>query len=329
MIYPWLEPVWQQIARHWKQQPHAWLLYGHPGIGKREFAEYLAQALLCESLGTNHQPCGECTSCHLYSQHSHPDFLLVTPEETDGEGGERKQPLIKVETIRNVLDFAHLSAHRGGKRVALIYPAENMNLQAANALLKILEEPPQGMVFILVSHQKDRLLPTIKSRCRQVMLTIPAPAQALAYAQQQHGDNAAELLAFHGGAPLFNENDSHTRLRNELIALLVKPRLIALLDYAATFDKHKLALATFLDWLAKWLLDLSLAQQNMQPMYYPVWTKTLNEISRQADTLSLFALIDKVNKLAPYGKHTLNVKMQLEDLLIEYLNIWQQKNIKS
>jgi len=87
--------------------------------------------------------------------------------------------------------------------------------------------------------------------------------------------------------------------------------------------------AAILDWLAKWLLDLSLAQQNMQPMYYPIWSKALNEISRQADTLLLFALIDKVNKLAPYGKHTLNVKMQLEDLLIEYLNIWQQKNIKS
>ncbi|PIT20895.1 DNA polymerase III subunit delta' [Snodgrassella communis] len=329
MIYPWLESVWQQIAQHWQQQPHARLLYGHPGIGKREFAEYLAQALLCESLRANHQPCGECTSCHLYSQHSHPDFLLVTPEEADSEGGERKQALIKVETIRNVLDFAHLSAHRGGKRVALIYPAESMNLQAANALLKILEEPPAGMVFILVSHQKDRLLPTIKSRCRQIALTMPARAQALAYVQQQHGDNATDLLAFHGGAPLFADNDSHDQLRNQLIPLLVKPRLIALLDYAAAFDKQKLALSTFLNWLAKWLLDMSLAQQYIQAMYYPAWQDELNKITGQIDPLSLFALIDRVNALAPYGKHTLNVKMQLEDLLIDYLNVWQQKNTKS
>jgi DNA polymerase III subunit delta' len=329
MIYPWLESVWQQIARHWQQQPHAWLLYGHPGIGKLEFAEYLAQALLCESPHTNHQPCGACTSCHLYSQHSHPDFLLVTPEETDSEGGERRQALIKVETIRNVLDFAHLSAHRGGKRIALIYPAESMNTQAANALLKILEEPPTGMVFILVSHQKDRLLPTIKSRCRQVALTMPAHTQALAYVQQQHGDKAADLLAFHGGAPLFADNDSHIQLRNELIPLLVKPRLIALMDYATAFDKQKLALSTFLDWLAKWLLDMSLAQQHMSAIYYPAWQNALNEITRLIDPLSLFALIDRVNALAPYGKHTLNVKMQLEDLLIDYLNVWQHKNTKS
>lgn len=326
MIYPWLEPVWQQIAQHWQQQPQAWLLYGHPGIGKREFAEYLAQALLCESPLANHQPCGTCTSCHLFSQHSHPDFLMVAPEEADSDGGERKLAQIKVETIRNVLDFAHLSAHRGGKRVALIYPAESMNTQAANALLKILEEPPAGMVFILVSHQKDRLLPTIKSRCRQVVLTMPTPAEALAFAQQLHGEKTADLLAFHGGAPLFSDNDSHTQLRNELIPLLVKPRLIAMLDYAAAFDKQKLALATFLDWLAKWLLDMSLAQQHMCAMYYPAWQNALNEITAQIDPLSLFALIDRVNALAPYGKHTLNVKMQLEDLLIDYLNVWQHKH---
>lgn len=326
MIYPWLEPVWQQIAQHWQQPPQAWLLYGHPGIGKREFAEHLAQALLCESPQANHQPCGVCTSCHLFSQHSHPDFLMVKPEEAESDGGERKLAQIKVETIRNVLDFAHLSAHRGGKRVALIYPAESMNTQAANALLKILEEPPAGMVFILVSHQKDRLLPTIKSRCRQVVLTMPTPAEALAFAQQLHGEKTADLLAFHGGAPLFSDNDCHMQLRNELIPLLVKPRLIAMLDYAAAFDKQKLALATFLDWLAKWLLDMSLAQQHMCAMYYPAWQNALNEITAQIDPLSLFALIDRVNALAPYGKHTLNVKMQLEDLLIDYLNVWQHKH---
>ncbi|MCO6504749.1 MAG: DNA polymerase III subunit delta' [Snodgrassella sp.] len=326
MIYPWLKPIWQQIDRYWQQQPHAWLLYGHPGIGKLDFAEHLAQAVLCESLQSGHQPCGHCPSCHLFSQHSHPDFLLVTPEEPDGVGSERKQALIKVETVRHVLDFAHLSAHRGGQRVALIYPAESMNTQAANALLKILEEPPAGMVFILVSHHKDRLLPTIKSRCRQVALRKPDREQALNYVQQQYGDQASILLAFHGGAPLFDNENSHNQVRHELLTLLCKPRLLALLDYAATFDKQKLALATFLDWLNKWLIDMTLAQQHMPVMYYPDWQQSLNEISASLDPLALFALIDKLTALAPYGKHTLNVKMQLEDLLIEYLQVWQHHN---
>lgn len=328
MIYPWLEPIWQQIDRYWQQQPHAWLLYGHRDIGKRAFAEHLSQALLCESLQASHQPCHHCASCHLFSQHSHPDFLLVTPEETDGISSERKQTLIKVETIRSVLDFAHLSAHRGGRRVALIYPAESMNNQAANALLKILEEPPVGMVFILVSHHKDRLLPTIKSRCRQVALLMPDRNQALAYVQQQHREQAKDLLAFHGGAPLFDNQKSHNQLRNELLPLLSKPRLLALLDYAATFDKQKLALATFLDWFVKWLLDMSLAKQNMPVMYYPSWQQILAEITIFFDSQVLFTLIDKVTTLAPYGKHSLNVKIQLEDLLIDYLNVWQYHNTK-
>ena len=325
MIYPWLEPIWQQIDRYWQQQPHSWLLYGQPGIGKRAFAEHLAQALLCESLQAGHQPCGHCPSCHLFNQHSHPDFLPVSPEETDSTGNERKQAVIKVETVRKVLDFAHLSAHRGGRRVALIYPAESMNVQAANALLKILEEPPLGMVFILVSHHKDRLLPTIKSRCRQVGLLKPDHNQALAFVQQQYGEEATNLLAFHGGAPLFDNENNHNQLRDELLSLLVKPRLLALLDYATVFDKQKLALATFLDWFGKWLLDMILAQQNMPVMYYPAMQQTLVQISSPLDTLALFALFDKVTTLAPYGKHTLNVKIQLEDIFIQYLNVWQQK----
>lgn len=326
MIYPWLTPIWQQIDRYWQQQPHAWLLYGPPGIGKLAFAEHLAQALLCESLQPGHQPCGHCPSCHLFNQHSHPDFLLVSPEEADESKSERKLALIKVETVRKVLDFAHLSAHRGGRRVALIYPAESMNTQAANALLKILEEPPAGMTFILVSHHKDRLLPTIKSRCRQVALLKPNHEQALAYVQQRHGDQAAELLAFHGGAPLFEEETAHNQLRQELLPLLAKPRLLALMDYAASFDKQKLALATFLDWMSKWLIDMTLVQQKIPVKFYPQWQQTLAEISVSLDPLALFALIDKLTALTPYGRHTLNVKMQLEDLFIDYLQLWQHHN---
>ena len=323
MIYPWQHTYWQQLMEHWSHNPHAWLFYGSAGIGKYTFAKYLAQALLCEQPLADHQPCLQCHSCVLFAQNSHPDLLMITPEET--AGNERKRSLIKVEEVRRIWDFAHLTAHRGGNRVIFIYPAEYMNMQAANALLKILEEPPAGVVFILVSHHKDRLIATIKSRCRQIALPLPSATEALAFVQQQHGDQAEALLAFHGGTPIFTEIEQHSQLRIELLHLLAKPRLLAILNYAYRFDQQKLALATFLDWLGKWLLDLALTQQNQLARYYPQQQDQLNQVAVRSQPLALFALIDRLNKLSPYGQHTLNVKMQLEDLLIDYLALWQGK----
>lgn len=323
MIYPWQMSVWQQLGQNWAQQPHAWLLFGAEGTGKLAFAENLAQALLCEQPSADHTPCQHCPSCCLFIQHTHPDYLLLQPEAQDGS--ERKRTQIKVEAIRQILDFVHLSAHRGGRRVVVIEPAESMNPQAANALLKVLEEPPAGVVFLLVSHHKDRLLPTIKSRCCLLAMPTPTPAEALRFVQQHYADKAQSLLAFHGGVPLFTETEQHMELRAELLALLIQPRLLPLLDYAAAFDRHKLSLATFLNWLSKWLLDIALAQQQQAARYYPDYQSQLDLIATRCQPLTLFALTDRINGLTPYGLHTLNVKMQVEDLLIDYLSLWQGK----
>lgn len=325
MIYPWLTDSWQQISDHWTQQPSAWLLHGHSGIGKRAFAEHLVQALLCENNQTQTLPCGQCTSCHLFAQHSHPDFFVLTPPAADGDSTNRKRPQIKVAEVRAVLDFAHLSSHRGGRRVVLVNPAESMNPQAANALLKVLEEPPAQVIFILVSNHKDRLLPTIRSRCRALALPMPTRAEALAYLQAQQQNDAADLLAFHGGAPLFDPDETLLPLRHDLLTLLAQPRLLALLDYAIAFDKQKQPLAVLLDWLYKWLADVACAQQGMAVHYYPAHQSAIAAVAQRSRAIPLFALIDRLTTLAPYGMHTLNVKMQVEDLLIDYLRFWQNK----
>lgn len=101
--------------------------------------------------------------CHLFEQGSHPDFMLLTPGQDEDTGNARKLLQIKIDSVREVLQFSQITSHRGGLKVIVINPAESMNVQAANALLKVLEEPPQNVVFILVSSQKDRLLPTIKA----------------------------------------------------------------------------------------------------------------------------------------------------------------------
>ncbi|MDO5639018.1 MAG: DNA polymerase III subunit delta' [Neisseria sp.] len=325
MIYPWHQAQWQQLAAHWQNQPNAWLFTGKENTGKTAFARHLAQALLCETPAAAHEPCGQCPSCHLFGQQSHPDFYELTPEIPEGEAVGRKLLQIKIDAVRTLIDDIQLTSVRGGRRVVLVHPAESMNLQAANGLLKALEEPPADVVFLLVTHSRDKLLPTIKSRCRQMLLPAPSHEQALGWLQRQQVGDAEALLAFHSGAPLFEPAPEQDSLREELLALLAAPRLLAILDYAAAFDKQKWPLAILLDWLHKWLLDVGLAQQNMPPLYYPDHAEALAKTAAKTRSSALFGLITTLNRLSPYGHHTLSVKMQTESLLIDYLNFWQNK----
>ena len=325
MIYPWHESAWRQLAAQWGNRPNAWLLTGRRDTGKTAFARHLAQALLCEQPQAEHQPCGNCPSCHLFAQGSHPDYYELAPElPAEGESA-RKLLQIKIDAVRAVLAPLLQSSVRGGLRVVLVQPAETMNTQAANALLKMLEEPPASVVFLLVTHNKDRLLPTIKSRCRPFLLPAPSTEEALGYLKTQNTPQAEALLAFHSGAPLFAAEPEQDTMREELCQLLAKPRLLAMLDYAAAFDKQKWPLAVFLDWLHKWLADIALSQQNLPPLYYPQHQAAIFQVASRTRGAALFQLVHTLNRLSPYGRHTLSVRMQVENLLTGYLAFWQNK----
>lgn len=324
MIYDWHKTIWQQLVKHWHNQPNAWLIVGKQNTGKTTFALHLAQALLCEKLPENREPCGQCPSCHLFTQGTHPDFYRLAPEQTDSSGS-KKLLQIKIDAVRDILMPLTESSMRGGRCVVLINPAESLNHQAANALLKILEEPPESVIFLLVSNNRDRLLPTIKSRCRQLILPAPDFQTALNYVKSQHIDNAKNLLAFYSHAPLFMHNPEHDELRFNLLKILTEPRLLAILDYAAEFDKSKLPLAVLLDWLAKWLIDLALAQQHITVLYYPYFADNLKKLAEKTNPATLFHFQAALNALTPYGYHSLNVKMQAEDLLCQYLAFTQNK----
>jgi|GEM_PF-492247 len=140
--------------------PHALLLWGIKGLGKYHFAERLSHYLLCEKPDTvAMRACADCISCHWLSAGTHPDYLVIRPEGSAS---------IRVEAIRQIQAFAVQKSHAGQYRIILIEPAEKMNLSAANALLKILEEPFENTLFLLVSHHISAVLPTIKSRCQKL-----------------------------------------------------------------------------------------------------------------------------------------------------------------
>ncbi|TEU31202.1 DNA polymerase III subunit delta', partial [Burkholderia cepacia] len=213
MIYPWQTDDWNRLQQLRAQWPHALLLHGQAGIGKLQFAQHLAQGFLCESPQPNGEPCGACAACTWFSQGNHPDYRIVLPEALAGEapgaaddpkaadadeGGKKTRAPskeIKIEQVRALLDFCGVGSHRGGARVVVLYPAEALNVAASNALLKTLEEPPSGVVFLLVSARIDRLLPTIISRCRQWPMTVPAPDAAAAWLAAPGVEHADALPA--------------------------------------------------------------------------------------------------------------------------------------
>ncbi|GAA4896282.1 DNA polymerase III subunit delta' [Ferrimonas pelagia] len=160
---PWLHGAWQQWlqSRQSGRLGHAVLLHGMAGLGKRELAEQMAAALLCEQ-GTG---CGHCRSCTLLASGHHPDRIDLEPDGSQ----------IKVDAVRALISQLTGTAHQGGARVVLIHHAQRMNGAAANALLKTLEEPMPGVYLVLLTHSPQQLLPTIASRCQR--LKVPAATE--------------------------------------------------------------------------------------------------------------------------------------------------------
>ena len=214
MDLPFQSDAWNRLVGQLERLPHALLLSGPQGVGKLHLAERFAQLLLCEAPGRRTAPCGRCDGCRWFLAGNHPDMRFVEPEtmarqtasEDEDEGVDRpkRKPSaeIRIEQVRALADFLNLVSHRGGRRVAIVHPAEAMNPHASNALLKSLEEPPQAAVFLLVSHRPSHLLPTIRSRCVPAPVALPAAAAALGWLRAQGVDEAARWLAFAGGAPL-------------------------------------------------------------------------------------------------------------------------------
>ena len=211
---PWLAaPLGQALA---SQRGHALLIHGGTGAGVLPFALTLAQSWLCESAQASGLACGRCGSCRLVQSHLHPDLQVLMPEslrrqhawlrvddKAEGDDAKRKpSKQIRVDEVRSVIDWVFKTSGRGRGKVVVLHPAESINLQSANALLKTLEEPPPGTRIVLSCADPALLLPTVLSRCQQLRLNAPESAVAKAWLQQQGVDGAEVLLAACAGLPL-------------------------------------------------------------------------------------------------------------------------------
>lgn len=194
---PWLEPPLAGLVALVQsgQIPPGLLVVGPEGVGKGILVRTFLQRVACTRGSAGIFPCGVCNGCRSFLGASHPEILQVVPEEAGKE--------ILVDQIRAVTDFLSLS-HAGPARLVFIEPAEAMNVNAANALLKTLEEPPAGVMVLLAAARPARLAPTIRSRCRPLRIPSPDPLRVRRWLEPMEGRGltTAEALAASLNRPL-------------------------------------------------------------------------------------------------------------------------------
>jgi DNA polymerase-3 subunit delta' len=328
-IYPWQKNDWTRLQELRKRPAHALLFKGTKGIGKLDLAMNFAQSLLCQQPDESEFACGKCPSCHWFEQGSHPDFRLLQPETLSLEGeetedfksvsGKKPSKLISVDQVRGLADFIGLSAHQGGRRVVVIHPAEAMNANAANALLKNLEEPPQGLLFILVSHKPQQLLPTILSRCLSFALPAPDAASATRWLIEQGVKNPAEALAASGFSPLQAvqlDEQLGSEERDKLLRAVRQPAALDVFALAEALQKTEQALVV--QWLQQWCYDLSSMKLAGKLRYHPGDETVIRKLVESITPLNLARLQKHLQTAKREAQHTLNPKLFFESLLLAY-----------
>ena len=213
-VQPWLQ---QQQTDLLAQRGHAWLLTGPSGLGQYSLALALVRAWLCDQPSAQ-GACGHCGSCHAIDVRAHADLCVLMPEtemlalgwplseKAQSEVDDKKRKAskeIRVDAMRDAVEFAQRTSARGRGKAVLVFPAERMNNITANALLKTLEEPAGDVKFVLASEAAHLLLPTIRSRCLAHTMVWPQAATALAWLQTRglSAPDAAVLLRASGGRP--------------------------------------------------------------------------------------------------------------------------------
>src|SRR5437667_4291399 len=308
MIFKWQEQPWKAWTRLRERLSHAILIQSGEGMGEFEFAQACAQSLLCERPQPDQRACGTCHACNWFSLGNHPDFRLIVPEsmapdsrEEGAEPTKKRSEQIRIEQARELADFLAVGTHRGGLRVILVHPAEAMNANTQNALLKNLEEPPPATAFLLVTTQPERLLATVRSRCLRFSLPFPPSEPVLRWLKEQGLSQPEATLAGAGGAPLVALKAADTDAD--------RLRFIEKLGDSG-FDPISLAetvvhvpLWDLVGWLQRWSYDLLLARVAGRVRYSPNHEGVISGTARPWAPADLAACLGRVAPARGRGRH--------------------------
>lgn len=367
-IAPWLESIWAGLDL--TVFPNAVLIHGQSGIGKFEFSIELAKALLCES-SSDVKPCNQCEACRWFDSGNHPDFVALVPEthrkllphgdfdseadspkkskaaqvDSDGDGPEKKEKkTIAIEDARSAIEALSIGSHRGGNRVILVYPLEMLRPDSANTLLKSLEEPPKNTIFILLADRLDRVLPTIRSRCRLLSAPRPDRLTGLSWLRNQLNKvsglkmSDADIESIYdeqGGAP-YAVLDSLIARHNQdekdelTIAIQASRYLLQAMSQGARInwldaaDKtQKARYSVLLTTMQRWVSDLQSCAQLGSPRYYPKHEDSIKALAKQVRLPKLLRFWKSLTQARRHENHPLATRIQLEALLSQYQQVFE------
>lgn len=309
---PWLAPARQRLLAAWRSGrfPHALLMVGRPGVGQSELALWAAQLALCQA--EDGRPCGRCGSCVLFLAGNHPDLHRVTLED--------ESRVVKVDQVRALSAVLAMRSYRGGYQVGIIDPADTLNINAFNALLKTLEEPSEQTLLILVAAHPSALPATIVSRCMRLAVPLPAAAMAGAWLEQdQPRGDWEQVLALANGAPLA------ARALVESGAAELGPALARDLAQvgSAGFDPWRLAEDWHKDrpaerllwvehWVIGWLREALAAGDAVNNNRAPGLPRAV----AGTNIGPVFAFLDRLRAARTAIEGPLNTQLVLEDLLV-------------
>jgi DNA polymerase-3 subunit delta' len=337
VLLPWLAaPLAQGLAL----RAHALLLHGPGAVGQFELGLALATGWLCEAERGDARPCGVCPSCRLMAAHMHPDFHLLLPEALreplgwgalaeSGEGGDgeatgkaknkaKPSKEIRVEAVRAAIEWGQKTSSRGRAKVILIHPAQAMNLIAANALLKTLEEPAGQLRLVLTAHDPEALLPTVRSRCQRLHLALPPASLATAWLAGQGIQRPEVLLAASGGQVL-----EATAMAAEGIDSERWERVPVAVQRGLAAPLADWPLARLVDALQKLCHDLMCLRAQAAPRYFSAAVLAPLMQPRGPQWPALTAWAQELTRAARHDEHPWHAGLRCEALVGQGARLWQ------
>ncbi len=324
---PWL--AGGLAAAHQLAGAHALLIHGPAGAGHFEFAVLLAQSHLCEANPVHHsqRACGRCASCHLVATRAHPDLRMVLPaalrvqrgwtDEDDfiaPKGEAKPSRELRIDQVRAAIDWTQQTSGRGRGKVLLLHPADALNLSAANAMLKTLEEPPGQVRLLLTSADPEHLLPTVRSRCQRLPLALPSADQARAWLMAQGLDAPEALLTLAGGSPLEALAWVQDGLTPAILATL--PRRVAAGDASVLQGRP---IPRVVELLLKLSHDAQVLSAGGVPRFFAP-----AQLPTGADPVALRAWQQALLRVARHDQHPWSASLLVESLVTQAVAVWAE-----
>ncbi|MHB1667517.1 DNA polymerase III subunit delta' [Thiomonas sp.] len=323
----------------------ALLLHGATGIGVWDALDSTAATLLCESPmpakatspiplpGFAHQACGQCPACRLRQAGTHPDLKRLLPEALALELGmgqaadteeatsaEKRNPSkdISIDAVRSLVDWSHTTSHRGGFKVAVVYPLDAMGAPAANSLLKTLEEPPPSLYFLTGTHRLDRVLPTLRSRCQLQAMPRPQAVDALRALQAREIAQPEQVAHWCHHAVYEPEPASGMDWARSLLQTVTAGQGASAASAAGSTPQMPVAVAA----LQKLCVDMMRTQFRQQPLYLPADQSVLGRLASIASAPRLLAFWQRLGDYSRTATFPLHANLTAEALILEFKQLF-------